>query len=505
MLIGTTYGGDGETTFALPDLRGRVPVHMGTGPEGITYILGETGGVEGASLSLNQMPSHQHGMAYNKARGHTLDPEGHFLARNAVGMDQYGEGSEGMHPGSIAQSGQSQSHENRQPYLAMNYIISLYGIFPSATKDLEEAEYRILHADGSVSEYEQKSLIPFLAEVKIFAFPFSPKGWAMCNGQLLPINQNQALFSLLGTMYGGNGQTTFALPNIRGRVPVHKGHALDLSAWAQAEQRGTAFHALTVNEMPAHHHLVRAVKAEGSHDQPAGNALSHAASGIPSYSSEASDVNTPATGLTGQSQPHENRQPYLVLNYCIALQGIFPSMNKEVQSESAKGDDSFVAEINMFAFNFAPRGYSSCDGQVMPLSQNTALFSLLGTMYGGDGRSTFGLPDIQGRVVLHPGKGPGLSLYTQAEKGGVETVSLLPNQLPSHSHLLNASDTGVSDDMGGYTFGSLPGGYSNLSPDVSLHETVLLPVGGNQGHNNIMPSIGLNFCITLQGIFPQRW
>jgi microcystin-dependent protein len=415
-------------------------------------------------------------------------------------MDQYGEASEGMHPGTIAQTGQSQTHENRQPYLATNYIISLYGIFPSQTKALEEAEYMILQADGSVSEFEQKSTEPFLAEVKIFSFPFAPKGWAMCNGQLLPINQNQALFSLVGTMYGGDGQVNFALPNIRGRVPVHMGHG-----WTLGEQRGTDSHALTINEMPAHNHLVKAVNANGTHDTPIDGALAVSASGIPSYSSASSDVNTLATSFSGQSQPHENRQPYLVLNFCIALQGLYPSPNKEEQSESAKGYDSFIAEISMFAFNFAPNGYSTCAGQVMPLSQNTALFALLGTMYGGDGKSTFALPDIEGRVVLHPGQGPGLSLYDQAEKGGVETVSLLPNQLPSHSHLLTASGTGVSDDMGGFTFGPFPGGYSSLSPNIFLHETVLLPAGGNQGHNNIMPSIGLNFCIALQGIFPPRW
>ncbi len=161
---------------------------------------------------------------------------------------------------------------------------------------------------------------PFLGEIRIFSFQQAPVGWAQCNGQLLPINQNQALFALLGTTYGGNGQTTFALPDLRGRAPVHVGGG----AGTQGAASGEEAHTLTISEMATHQHLASASNANA--DQP-----------IPSILASANNAYTSAANLTtllpqtisnaGGSQPHVNMQPYLVLNCCIALQGIFPSRN----------------------------------------------------------------------------------------------------------------------------------------------------------------------------------
>jgi microcystin-dependent protein len=166
---------------------------------------------------------------------------------------------------------------------------------------------------------------PFLSEIKIMSFNFAPKGWALCDGQLLPINQNQALFSLLGTTYGGNGQTTFALPNLRGQVPIHRGNG-----FALGQKGGEPSHTLTIQELTTHVHPVAASSsATGGTATPNGNFLGggnnayHAPPGPPGQTSL-----TPATvANTGSSQPHENTQPYLVLNFCIALLGIFPSRN----------------------------------------------------------------------------------------------------------------------------------------------------------------------------------
>lgn len=160
---------------------------------------------------------------------------------------------------------------------------------------------------------------PFLGELRLFAFGFAPKGWAMCNGQLLPISQNQALFSLLGTMYGGNGQTNYALPDLRGRVPMHMGGGFN-----QGQAAGQESHAVTIQEMPAHNHLVNASTANGNAADP--TMLAQLSNG---YGAPASLTTLhPATvANTGASQAHENRQPLLVLNWCIALQGIFPSRN----------------------------------------------------------------------------------------------------------------------------------------------------------------------------------
>jgi microcystin-dependent protein len=161
---------------------------------------------------------------------------------------------------------------------------------------------------------------PFLSEIKVVSFNFAPKGWALCNGQLLPINQNQALFAVLGTTYGGNGQTNFALPNLQGRMPVHMG-----SGFALGQQAGETAHTLSISELPAHTHV------------PVGNSTNPATSssalnnlwglnGLLPYTATPNTGMNPACILsTGGSQPHDNMSPYLVLNFIIALQGIFPS------------------------------------------------------------------------------------------------------------------------------------------------------------------------------------
>ena len=170
--------------------------------------------------------------------------------------------------------------------------------------------------------------------------------------------------------------------------------------------------------------------------------------------------------------------------------------------------DPFVAEIRIFPFNFAPTGWARCDGQILPISQNTALFSLLGTTYGGNGQSTFALPDLMGRAPLHPGQGPGLSLYDLGEVGGTETVTLLPSEIPSHSHALNANTIDVGDTnvpQPNATFAQSGGGaLYQAVPDTQLAPDTLTPVGGDQPHNNMQPYLTLYFNIALQGIFPSR-
>jgi microcystin-dependent protein len=165
---------------------------------------------------------------------------------------------------------------------------------------------------------------PFLGELRIFSFASAPRGWAQCNGQLLPINQNQALFSLLGTMYGGNGQTNFALPNLQNRVPMHLG-----SGHTQGESAGEANHTLTVNEVPTHLHVAQASSAAANANAAAGNVLAVSQGNIYLNPNQTSPQLTPlhpsTTASTGGSQAHNNTQPLLVLNVCVALQGVFPS------------------------------------------------------------------------------------------------------------------------------------------------------------------------------------
>ena len=162
---------------------------------------------------------------------------------------------------------------------------------------------------------------PYLSEIRLMSFDFAPAGWAMCNGQLLPINQNQALFSLLGTTYGGDGRVNFALPDLRARVPIHTG-----SGHTLGERGGEQAHTLSLSEMPTHTHAQQAASVNSNSALPGGNLLA-SASGLYGPPSSLAALHPSSVGNIGGSQAHQNMQPYLVLTFCIALQGIFPSPN----------------------------------------------------------------------------------------------------------------------------------------------------------------------------------
>lgn len=174
-------------------------------------------------------------------------------------------------------------------------------------------------------EAETQSIEPYLGEIMLFAGSFAPRGWAMCNGQLLPIVQNQALFAILGTTYGGNGQTTFALPDLRDRVPIHFGQGPGLSPRTLGERSGASFHTLAIGELPAHSHALQASTTFGTSVNPSGMYPARNPGIIPQYASAADAAMAPtAISNVGGGQAHDNMQPILALNYVIALQGVFP-------------------------------------------------------------------------------------------------------------------------------------------------------------------------------------
>ena len=184
-------------------------------------------------------------------------------------------------------------------------------------------------------------------------------------------------------------------------------------------------------------------------------------------------------------------------------------------SQPVQASDPFIAEIVMFGGNFAPRGWAFCEGQLLQISQYTAVFALLGTTYGGDGRVTFGLPDLRGRAAIHPGSGPGLSTYRLGQKGGVEQVTLTVNQVPSHTHAATAtahasSTRGNDSDPTGNIMAvkSRTNIYSNVAPDVTMKAASVTVsnanTGGSQAHENRMPYLAINHIIALVGTFPSR-
>jgi microcystin-dependent protein len=166
--------------------------------------------------------------------------------------------------------------------------------------------------------------------------------------------------------------------------------------------------------------------------------------------------------------------------------------------------EPFIGEIRMFGGNFAPRGWAFCNGQLLSISQNTALFSLIGTFYGGDGQTTFALPDLRSRVPMHQGQGPGLTAYGVGEQAGTETVTLITSQMPAHNHVVNASNGPVNSTRPANAVPAKGGSYTTANPDTTMHPAAVGSAGGSQPHGNRQPSLCVSFIIAMEGIFPSR-
>jgi microcystin-dependent protein len=356
-LIGATYGGNGTTTFALPNLGGITMIGTGQGPGLGAEQLGVLDGVSSVTLTRPQLPSHL--------------------------------------------GGTSQSFSNYQPSLPVTYMICVAGIYPSR--------------DGGGAAHD------ILGEVMPFAGNFVPRDYLPADGRLLSIAQNTALFSLLGNTYGGNGTTTFALPDLRGRTIIG-----------------------------------------ASTFDPLGELV-----GSPTVSLSNPQVPNGFTGV----QPFANREPSLALNYVIAINGIFPSRD----GGSVDPNVPFLGEVMAFAGDFAPSGWALCQGQLLSIAQNQALFALLGTTYGGDGRTTFALPDLRGRTVLGTQPG-GINIGSQF---GTDFPTVTSAQLPTGPNPLPPAGTTANMVLRGANTSLSAGQYEiyNVSNNAILTSYALGQVG----------------------------
>lgn len=333
-VIGTTYGGDGVTNFRVPDLRGRVLAGRGTGVGLTPRVLGEAFGTETVTETVAELPVH-----------------GHPVAR-----------------GSTELAGAGQPLPTVQPTLAVQPVITHLGVFQ------------------------------YMAEIRFFAGGYQPGNWQFADGRLLQITPYETLFNLLGTSFGGDGQATFALPDLRGRVIIGAGTGVGLTNHLLAQSFGEEAVTL-LSDTPAIH----------SHTLPSGLG---------------------STGINGSGAPFPNHQPTLTLRYAIATSGVFPS------PDFTNGDAvPTMGEIRPFASNFTlPNGWQYCEGQLLPINQNQALFSLLLTTYGGNGITSFALPDLRGRTPIGVGQGFGLTSRALGEQVGTESTFQSLAQLAPHAH-----------------------------------------------------------------------
>ncbi len=343
--FGTTYGGDGVSTFRLPDLRGRAILGAGT-----TIQMGRLYGNTEVTLNTGQLPAHSHG---------TTDG----LTTSTTGSAS---------PAAI---------DNQMPSIALQYQVNTVGIFPS----------RSITVPGNVSVSSATSgPNAFLGFINIDAALDNDTGTLPANNQLLTINSNQALFSLYGTMHGGDGRTTFGLPDTEGRLVVGAGNGPGLTSRNLGATRGNDTVTLTDANLPSHVH------------------------------SDGSDLTDPAGGGQAINLIEEE----VALNYVISLLGTYPSRGTGTSSPFG---EPFIGEVALFGGNFAPRGWAFAHGQLLAISQYSALFSILGTEFGGDGRTTFALPDLRGRAPI--GTFDRLGAFQ-----GAEDLFLTTGNMPAHTH-----------------------------------------------------------------------
>jgi microcystin-dependent protein len=334
-LIGTQFGGDGKSTFAVPDLRGRVIV------DAADAFIGDVTGSRETTLTVAQLPSHGHGIPETLSTGVT---------------------------------GGGQPVDNHQASLGLRHLIAIDSFYP------------VQGGSGAATP-------SFIGQVVASATNFSPGGFMVADGRLLPIAEHVALFSVIGTTYGGDGQETFALPDLRGRTIIGAGRGAGLTARSLGEVVGTDTFTLTESQMPQHAHAL----GDGTGSLP-----------------------------TGGNDSVNNLQPSLALTYLIATSGNYPPFDCCMGIEQ-----TVLGEVTAFAGGYAPDGWMLADGRLLRINEYAALFSLLGTTYGGDGRTTFALPDLRGRAIVGAdGETPVGTTF------GTERFTLATTQLPSHVHTM---------------------------------------------------------------------
>lgn len=327
----------------------------------------------------------------------------------------------------------------------------------------------------------------FVGEVRSFAAMYVPKGWVLCEGQLLPSASFPDLFSVIGTTFGGD-DLMFAVPDLRGRTPVGVGAGPGLTPRVLGEIGGEASVSLTPEQMPRHQHDVRASGDPAAQGAPGGNVWGTCVDGAPYAAPQGSATLAPASlGGAGGNAPHDNRAPVQALTFGLCAFGALPWGDDE---------DTTIGEIRLWAGTTPRKGWLVCDGSSVPIVGHEPLYALIGTAFGADSTTSFRLPDLRGRVPVH---GPDSS--SRGRTGGAEEVALTSAHLPNHTHVAHgtsAAATSPSPVNATWATTSLP----HYAPAVQVAAAPTGATGGGQPHENMPPYIALSFLIAAEGLFP---
>lgn len=353
-----------------------------------------------------------------------------------------------------------------------------------------------------------------MGEIRLFAFDFAPIDWEFCDGTLLTIANNERLFSLLENKYGGDGINTFALPDMRGRIPVGVGRGKGLSKnWQLGEKFGEQWVTLTDGNLPIHRHSCKVSSDEGDINvRPYGAFLSSVIDKYKVYSSlknksEVVSMHSASITYIGENEPHNNMMPTMALNYCICTNGADP------RKEEGYGVESIMGEIKIFANTFTPFGFKRCDGSEIHSNEYNAyaLYSLILNTFGGNLRTYFNVPNLQSQVVSHRSTQTPFARYIGFSYADVKLANM-----PSHNHYIRVSPKKATESMISAdvfpAIGNIGSGINNKEIDIYnsdfysyyMNSEMLSKQDKGENHENRQPYLALNYCICVDGEYPLR-
>lgn len=338
-------------------------------------------------------------------------------------------------------------------------------------------------------------MLPYISEIRSFAFSRVPMDWEPCDGRLLQVNDyTMHLFLLIGTTFGGD-ENHFRLPDLRNRTIIGSG-----PEYRAFTQGGEQMHQLIYHEMPRHHHTAIASVNGSDSVTPKDNFWPSDAGYATHNDNTMSDQ---ATGKVGGDVPHNNMSPYLAINYAICVKGFPPPPDFKIVYD-------FAGTIRAFPKILYKGWWLPCDGTVLPIEHYKTLFSVIGWTYGGNKSTTFALPDLRGRATVNWGKPEGLSPYRLGEKGGETMVKLTTDHMPRHNHAALASTRGNTTQPGGHVWANedrrppVDGFASQKGEGAVMNPAALGEAGGDQPHNNMMPYLTLEYMIAAGGDMPLK-